>query len=425
MTAIAPLAPKSLLCPRPLTRRSARLIFAADLSSEANRRGGQHITITGNEKFDAAFSRDGTPHFPAAICYHGICLRDHWESVTDQPWWVQFDPHPERAALPWIDMIRKTGEDWFPVMLGASRRCQREVAIEATPDGIFRVSASTGERTLLERPPVGGSQKHAQDESNPPAAQVRTADELDEVMDAHLGIHASAADSPEDAGRLDLPRLLVGEFGTEKLPLAYLGAPCWRCYALWGFHGMMTAVIDFPKLIERACSRFLVEELRAVRAFAAAGARAIWVEDCMTDMLSPEQFRRFNLPSLRSLTDAIRRAGLWSVHYYCGRPDDRWELLLESGADALSLEESKKNFTIDIMEVAELVRGRMALLGNIDAIGLLERGTEGDLRREIARQCAAGRRNRNRFAVSLGSPVTPRTPFGRVRLYCDLVHELS
>ena len=381
--------------------------------------------MMGREKFEAAFGREGTPHFPAAICYHSLFLRDHWESATDQPWWVQFDPQPERAALPWSDMIRKTGEDWFPVMLGASR-CRRDgVAIEATSEGIFRVSASTGERVPLERPPVGGSQKRAQDESNPPAAHVRTADELDEVMDAHLGTSTSSAESPEDAGRLDLPRLLVGEFGVEKLPLAYVAAPCWRCYALWGFHGMMTAIIDFPELIERACSRFLAEDLRTVRAFAAAGARAIWVEDCMTDMLSPEQFREFNLPSLRGLTDAIRRAGLWSVHYYCGRPDDRWELLLETGADALSLEESKKNFTIDIMEVAERVHGRMALLGNIDAIGLLERGTEQDLRREIARQCDAGRRNRNRFAVSLGSPVTPRTPLGRVRLCCDLVHELS
>ena len=145
----------------------------------------------------------------------------------------------------------------------------------------------------------------------------------------------------------------------------------------------------------------------------------------MTDMLSPEQFRSFNLPSLRGLTNAIRDAGLWSIHYYCGRPDDRWELLLETGADALSLEESKKNFTVDIMEVAKLVHGRMALLGNIDAVGVLERGTEEDLRREIVRQCDAGRTNRHRFAVSLGSPVTPRTPLGRVRLFCHLVHELS
>ena len=47
------------------------------------------------------------------------------------------------------------------------------------------------------------------------------------------------------------------------------------------------------------------------------------------------------------------------------------------------------------------------------------------LRAEIARQIAAGRRNGSRFIMSLGSPVTPRTPVDRVRLYCDLARELG
>ena len=40
----------------------------------------------------------------------------------------------------------------------------------------------------------------------------------------------------------------------------------------------------------------------------------------------------------------------------------------------------------------------------------------------LARQIAAGRRNANRFVMSLGSPVTPSTSVSRVRRYCDLVH---
>jgi Fic family protein len=49
-------------------------------------------------------------------------------------------------------------------------------------------------------------------------------------------------------------------------------------------------------------------------------------------------------------------------------------------------EESKKGFAIDIEEVAERVDGRMALLGNVDAIGLMEHGSDEELRAEIARQ---------------------------------------
>ncbi len=64
------------------------------------------------------------------------------------------------------------------------------------------------------------------------------------------------------------------------------------------------------------------------------------------------------------------------------------ELLLQSGAQALSLEESKKGFTIDIEALSESVHGRAALLGNLDAIHLLPNASEQELR---ARNPAPGR----------------------------------
>jgi uroporphyrinogen-III decarboxylase len=80
---------------------------------------------------------------------------------------------------------------------------------------------------------------------------------------------------------------------------------------------------------------------------------------------------------------------------------------------------------IDIEDVVERTRGRCTVFGNLDAISLLQDGTEAELRAEVARQIAAGRRNGSRFVMSLGSPVTPGTTAQRVRLYCDLTHELG
>ena len=57
---------------------------------------------------------------------------------------------------------------------------------------------------------------------------------------------------------------------------------------------------------------------------------------------------------------------------------------------------------------------------NLDATG---QGTEEELRREMSRQIATGRRNKGRFVMSLGSLVTSGTPVGKVKLYCELVHE--
>ena len=90
------------------------------------------------------------------------------------------------------------------------------------------------------------------------------------------------------------------------------------------------------------------------------------------------------------------------------------------GADGLALEEGKKGFEIDIERVAERVNGRCTLFDNLDAIGVLQSGSDEVLRSEIRRQLAAGRKNRSRFIMCIGSPVTPGTPVGRVQLYVAL-----
>ena len=145
----------------------------------------------------------------------------------------------------------------------------------------------------------------------------------------------------------------------------------------------------------------------------------------MTDMVSPQHFARCHLPYLKRIVEEVRAQGLYSVYYYCGDPTGKLDLLIDSGADALSLEESKKGFEIDIEEVVRVVDGRMAVLGNLDAINLLEHCSDEELRTEVARQIAAGRANGGRFIMSIGSPVTPGTSIDRVRRYTDLVHELG
>jgi hypothetical protein len=378
-------------------------------------------TMTGREKIEAALSREGTSEFPAAMCYHGIYLRDHWDQLTKAPWWTKLDPNPEKAIGPWIEMIEQNDEDWFPAHFGFARSERREREIEATAGSVYRVNKITGERQLLHRPPPGGDLIGEQGEGAFPAKGIANVEDLDKVIAATATYHLNPKASADD-GCMDLPRGLISKFGAEKLPMSALGTPYWRCYLLWGFEEMMVGLMEFPELIEHACRRFTEDMIRFIARCKAAGIGIVWLEDCMSDMMSPPQWRKYNLTYLRQITDAARAAGIYTVHYFCGKPDGKWDLLLDTGADALSLEESKKNFEINIEEVAERVNGKMALFGNVDSIGVMEQGTEEQIKLEIARQCKAGRRNRNRFVVGFGSPITPKTPPSRVRLFCDTIH---
>jgi len=226
-------------------------------------------------------------------------------------------------------------------------------------------------------------------------------------------------------GRADLATQLLKEFGRDLYPIYHIGSPLWRCYSLWGFEGMMTMIATRPDLVKYACQRLLCNSIREVQKAAAFGAVGIWIEDCLTDMISPKMFELFNVPYLKKLVEEIHKNSLKSIYYFCGNPAGKWEYLFSIGTDALALEESKKGFTIDIEEVAKKAQGHCAVLGNLDAIGILQNGTEKQLQAEISRQIAAGQQNKGRFIMSLGSPVTPDTSVERVHLYCDLVHKLA
>jgi len=377
--------------------------------------------MTGRQKIEAALSDDGTPEVPAAICYEGIYFRDHWDQVTSHPWWYQFDSDIEHQLLWYRDTINRTGQDWFVLPYCYSRKERLAWGIVEKDGGVFWVNKPDGEYTELRRPRVAGWSESGGLHSYHPSHLPETYDGIDKLI--RISDSFDPSDSIKD-GRNDLALVLLEEFGS-KYPIHHVSSPLWQTYSIWGFEGMMTMIADKPSLVEYACQRYLKLGIQSVYRSAMLGAAGIWIEECLTDMISSKAFERLNVFYLRQLVEEIRKAGLKSIYYFCGNPKGKWEQIFSVGADAVSLEESKKGFVIDIEDVVEKAKGRCAILGNLDAINLLPNATEDQLKDEISRQISAGQKNNGRFIMSIGSPVTPETPVERVRLYCDLVHELG
>ena len=375
--------------------------------------------MNGRAKIQAAFSMQGTPEIPAVICYEDIFVRDHWAQLTGAPWWMRLVPDL-KAQLAWRrDVAQAIGQDWFDLPAGPSRAERAHLAVEERGDGVYVVDRRTGLADWLEPPAVGGWTGRDVVSVHPDRPP-RTPEEVD----CWLGDPEASGAALSD-GSSDLPEWILSDWGEPLYPIWSVAAPLWSGYSMWGFEGLMLQLVDRPELVRYAVERFTDLAVGQVRTGARLGALGIWIEDCMTDMMSTAHLRSFHLPYLRRITDETRAQGMHSVHYFCGNPAGKWAVLLDTGADALSLEESKKGFTIDVDDVVDRVDGRMTILGNLDAIDLLKHGSRDELRAEICRQIAAGRRNASRFIMSLGSPVTPGTPVSRVRAYCDLVHELG
>ncbi|MCE5249168.1 uroporphyrinogen decarboxylase family protein [bacterium] len=374
------------------------------------------------DKIEAAFSPEGTPEIPAVICYESIFVRDHWSAITDKPWWYQHSPDMEHH-MAWLrDVIGRTGLDWYMLPTFYSREDRKHISVSVTPEGVFLSDSRTGNRELLHEPRVSGWSVSGGIESVRPETPAQTPEEIDRLIPIEEDYNVGDIVAN---GRKDLAGRFLGEFDGAVYPYRRVDSPLWRCYHLWGFEDMMVMIAEHPELIRYAGSRYLELSIRAVHEASVLGAAGIFIEECLTDMISPAAFRALNLPFVRRLTEEIRSLGMRSIYYFCGNPAGKWEYLLDSGADALSFEEGKKGFEIDIGNVIDRVRGRCAVLGNLDAINLLPNASEDNLRAEIRRQISAGRRNGSRFIMSIGSPVTPETSVEQVRRYCDMVHEIK
>jgi hypothetical protein len=377
--------------------------------------------VTGREKIEAAFTPAGAPEFAVVLCYEGIYTRDHFGTVTDCPWWWAQSPVLEQQLEWHRQAYARTGMDWFHLGNSYSSEERCRLRMEERRDGVYLVDTAGGTTRNVEEPRIAGWHTGASMESIHPDRLADTTAELDALVPVY------ADDDPMAVlagGRGELAAAMIREFG-RMYPIRHITSPLWGAYQVWGFEGLMYMVAARPDLVEYVCRRGLRNQLLHIRQAAALGARGIWIEECFTDMVGPAAFARLNVPFVRALVDEIRAHGMQSIYYFCGNPHGKWEMLLEPKADALSLEESKKGWEIDIDDVVRRVDGRCVVFGNLDAIDLLENGSDTALRAEVKRQVEAGRRNGSRFVMSIGSPVTPGTTVARVRRFCDLVHEIG
>lgn len=376
--------------------------------------------MTGRQKIEAAFSAEGTREFAAVIPYEGIYIRDNWEAVTSCPWWNQYVPDIEKQLQWRAEAAQAIGQDWFHVPAFYPKDERPHLRIVRSDDSAVLINDKTGKRKEL-MPPVRDGWGHVME-----SPELDTLPETEEEIDRLIPTEELPVGPLEITdGRDDLSKAVMSGYGSGLYPISHVGSPLWSLYSTWGYEGLMMMIGCRPELVRRACERLYPKILSRVRNGVALGARALWMEECLTDQISPKAFAEINVPIMTKLVEGIRELGAKSIYYYCGDPAGKLDHILSVGSDAVSLEESKKGFVVDILEIAKKVKGRCVLLGNLDAVGALQNGSEEQLRSAIEYQIEAGRANGGRFVMSLGMPVAPDTPPSRVLLYCDLTHELT
>ena len=219
-----------------------------------------------------------------------------------------------------------------------------------------------------------------------------------------------------DSGRFEHMEMVCREYGDRVLVAINDGAPG---YGLpnHSFEEAMIACMEKPDLVAyyifKACEAFLTD----VRAAKAAGAHAYIFSESYggsLDLLSPEQHERLELDTKRWFYSEVRKIGILGIGYWFGDVRPNMRFLNSLDMVGLLIEEDKKGFVLDPVEVRKLLRPEICLFGNVDST-LMLRGRPDDIRAQVHRQMQAA--NYGTFVVANGSPLIIGTPRENIDAY--------
>ncbi len=378
--------------------------------------------MTNKERVHAALEGGPVDRYPVTVLYSFLYHMDHFAELTGLPQWEMnrwLGAGPDEYAETFKRIHERAPFEILQPQPIAPPREWRENQEFVEKDGRpFRHDRKTGEWVPLDLETRSG---HAFDDT---ANQTQFVFDMKDA-DEHLTVTKAEARIAEGAN--DYIEAVVAEFGEENFILSGgVAGTLYSCHNYVGLTNLFAMLIEEADLIDYLCKKILEQNIETIRRLAAAGGDAIYVDDATStcDMISVDHYERFSLPYVTAMVDEIHSLGQKAIVIYFGGIADRREQIASTGADGLLMETSMKGYLNDIAETVATIGDRVTLFANIDPVGVLQNGTDGELEAEITRQAAAGAGGRG-FLVSIASPITPSTPLRRVRRFIELGREIG
>lgn len=240
---------------------------------------------------------------------------------------------------------------------------------------------------------------------------------------------------PED---MDVSGLVKAwqDVGETYLLEAWLGVPFFDFFAGAREGGLETAIFDFatpdlePKLedLQERYTDRLVRMARVICERTPLESLCIGCSWSCNSLIGPNLWRRWDKPVIRAVAKEVHRhSRLLHVHFH-GRCIETVADFAEIGIDCVCPFERPPGGDVagakDLRQVAELLRGRTTMNGNVHTVETLIRGTANDVRREVHEVMEAFAGN-PRVIVGTGDQVGRETPEENLHALVDEARRLS
>ncbi len=159
---------------------------------------------------------------------------------------------------------------------------------------------------------------------------------------------------------------------------------------LMGTEEMLMMTMMEPDMVKKLITKTTPFVTAMQNKMVESGATVMWMADPTSseDMISPHMFKEYSYPHLENvIRDVKKEHDVPAFLHICGNTLDTMNMLPEIGVDCFSFDHA-----VDIVKAKANAGNRMALMGNIDPVGMIMFGTPDKITKECFRLIdAAGR----------------------------------
>lgn len=171
---------------------------------------------------------------------------------------------------------------------------------------------------------------------------------------------------------------------------------------------------DTANLLLDKCTQFILDYCRAIKA---AGSSGVVMAEPAAGLLSNDDCKMFSSLYVKKIIDEVQDDSFAVVLHNCGNAGQCTKAMIETGAAALHF-----GNRIDMAGVLSEVPEDIAVMGNIDPVGMMKMGNPQSISENVHNLLNLARGHRN-FVLSTGCDVPPATPIENIEAFFNAAFE--
>lgn len=231
--------------------------------------------------------------------------------------------------------------------------------------------------------------------------------------------------NPRKDGRLPIllnsMDYLLDAIGGEVGCSAGISGPFTNAFFLFGFDDSFRLMRNNPAAFHKLCQVSLETCLAYAEAAIEKGLAPTISEPMSScSVVSPDAFREFSLPYLKTLVDFIKGHGKSPVIHICGRTTRIWTDIADLGIGGFSVDN-----VVNLKECCRTIGHKTKILGHVDPASVMFSGTIADIRRKTLECILDAHDSPKGYVVMSGCSLPVDTPLENIDAMMNVVREVG